>query len=291
MQLRGALFPVFLPLLPLLGCSAAQTLVRDPLADKCKETGLKGCEDLADGFLLYVEGQKPLGYDKVKQGVSVNLGKPEQIKLFVGAARLLQKAPGVGPYLKTAEPILDMMDAAAEEGMRRRAERGAEREEREERSSKPPRGKPGEAPPGPAATTGPGEPVAVAEPSAGRLARLRAGTAIVPGAPKATPCKALGGTPIGAVEGSQCLPLFLDTLVVTDFQTPGGCPYELVLLAGSLEAPSWYLIVPPGSAANLHGGSLPVAEGDRLVLVARPTPRAPLAPLGSCSATWVGVRG
>lgn len=283
-----AILTVFLAV-ALTGCSATQTLVRDPLADKCKETGLKGCEDLADGFLLYVEGQKPLGYDKVKQGVSVNMGKPEQIKLFVGAARLLQKAPGVGPYLKTAEPILDMMDAAAEEGLRRKAERAAERAERDQDREEKAAAALGDPPPPRPPKAEPKEAPAVGAPV--RAGRLRAGTAVVPGASKATPCRALSGTPVGSIEGSLCLPLFLDSLTVTDFQTPGGCPYELVLLAGDPEAPGWFLLVPPGSAASLHGGALPVGEGDRLVLVARPVGGKPLAPLGSCSATWAGSKG
>jgi len=207
----------------------------------------------------------------------VNMDRPEKVKSFVTVARLLQKAPGVGPYLANAAPVLDMMDAAAEDGIRRQAERKEAKEERAaERAERP------------AART---EATAGEVPVAGtRLDHLRAGTALVAGAAKSAPCKALARTNVGGADGSQCLPLFLDALVLTDFQTPGGCPNELVLLAGDPEAPRWFVVVPPGSAASLHGGGLPVVEGDRLTLVARPGTARALSTAASCSATWAGMK-
>ena len=47
------------------GCSTATSLVvKPPVVGKCEEAGLKGCDDLADGIILYIEGDKKEGEKK-----------------------------------------------------------------------------------------------------------------------------------------------------------------------------------------------------------------------------------
>jgi hypothetical protein len=44
--------------LVLVGCGAATALIKAPVEQQCAGYGLKGCPDLVDGVLLYVDGDK-----------------------------------------------------------------------------------------------------------------------------------------------------------------------------------------------------------------------------------------
>jgi hypothetical protein len=269
-----------------VACSGAQMVLRDPIENRCKDAGLRGCEDLADGILLYVEGQKPLGYDKVKQGVAVNMDEPAKIKTLVVGLKLLQQAPGVGPYVAQVRPIVDMMDAAADEALKKSASRSrsakSDDDDDEPRPKKVARGRSeksdGEKKPPPEVVVAGG---------AASTGLLRTGTVMVGGNKKAESCTALAQTPAGAVGDAQCVRAFLGPIVVTDLHAPGGCGNELVIGAGDPQLPRWFVVIPSGMSTSIHGGALVVPEEEGLWLAAR---GGKMRSDAACSVTWAGVK-
>lgn len=262
----------------LAACGAGQAIVRDPIESKCKEAKLRGCEDFADGVAVYIDGDKRLGYDKVKQGVGVNMDDPEKIKMFAAAMKLLAKAPAVGPYVAQLRPIIDMMDAAADDAIKRGATRKEEREERraDRAPTKGDKEKPG--------------PTATAEAHLSSTSSLRGGTIVVPGNPKAKSCPtALSQTAAGGSEGSECVRAFEGPLVLTEVHTPGGCEHDLFVISGDQQTPNWWLFVPAGTTSNVAGGSLLVPADEQLVVLARPR-KGNLRASANCSVTWGGVK-
>jgi len=278
------LLPAILALAFLPACGGAQLILHDPIEDKCKSSGLRGCEDLADGIVLYVDGQKPLGYDKVKQGVSVNMDDPDKVKAFVMGVRLLQKVPGIGPYLAQMRPLIDMMDASADEAIKK----GASRNARNQPAVKAPRAwtpdddddDPPAKKPKAAASATPSGPVS-GDP-------LRAATIIVAGHKKAKACAALAQTPAGAQGDAQCVVMFVGPIVVTDVHVGLGCPNEMIVLAGDTQGPRWYVVAPSGLGVGVHGASFTVPADEELVVVARMGSAKAMRSDAACGVTWAG---
>lgn len=264
----------------LSGCmagSAASFVLRSPVEDKCAELKLKSCDHLAEGVVLYVEGKKAQGYRELRASFAANTDEPLRLKALATGLKLLEKAPGVGPYVATLRPVVEMMDDAANEALLKR------REQREEAATASRQDDPAPASPerpAPAPRPGP----------AAAGAALRAGTVLVPNAPRAAACKALSQTGLAAHENTLCAPAFRGALLVTDLHSTGGCPNELVILAGDPMAPAWFILVRPDSALNVHGAALPVGDDDVLTIVARPASASGAAPVAApgCAVTWAG---
>lgn len=260
----------------LSACGGAQAIVRDPIESKCKDAGLRGCEDLADGVALYLDGQKPLGYDKVKQGVGVNMDEPEKIKTFATAMKLLQNAPGIGGYIAQLRPIIDMIDASADDAIKK----GASRPRRER--AEPSKG---------AAVASAEKGTPANADAAGDTSRLRTSTVLVPAHKRAKPCNALAQTGAGSVSDTQCVTAFEGPLLVTDIHVAPGCANELLVLSGEPQTPRWFVVIPSGMGASVHGAALVVPADEELVVAARPGTARGLRPDAACALTWTGRKG
>jgi len=69
----------------LTGCAAGTALIKTPVEQKCAGYGLKGCGDLVDGVVLYVDGDKDGAVLALKRGAAKN--SPEQLRPFAGALK------------------------------------------------------------------------------------------------------------------------------------------------------------------------------------------------------------
>jgi len=69
----------------LLGCAAGTALIKAPVEQKCAGYGLKGCGELVDGVVLYVNGDKDAAVLALKRGAAKN--SPAQIRPFAGAIK------------------------------------------------------------------------------------------------------------------------------------------------------------------------------------------------------------
>lgn len=90
----------------LTACSAlpASALIRAPADSKCQSYGLKGCPELVDGALAYVEGNKPLAVQKLEAARALNT--PAQLKQFASALRTIGEASDSGQPLVEVAALL-----------------------------------------------------------------------------------------------------------------------------------------------------------------------------------------
>lgn len=100
-------------LVALVACSSA-TVLKTPIANECASTGLHGCPELAEGMLLYVEGDRAAAIQKLAQGAAQN--SPEKIEAFTEALQTLRNVPGAEPYVAMLEEAADVLRAHAGTG-------------------------------------------------------------------------------------------------------------------------------------------------------------------------------
>jgi hypothetical protein len=103
---------LFLMLPILCGCGAAQLVLKPPIESQCNSTGLKGCPELTEGVIFYVEGDKPKGKDQILRGAAQNA--PENVRKFAQAIKSMQldKIPGAAKYTKVLLEVADILATA-----------------------------------------------------------------------------------------------------------------------------------------------------------------------------------
>ncbi len=83
-------------------CGGAM-LLKDPISDQCKSAGLLGCEQLTEGTLDYIDGEKEKGLKEIEKGAAQN--SPKELKEFASALSALGNIPGVSSYMG---PVLEI---------------------------------------------------------------------------------------------------------------------------------------------------------------------------------------
>ena len=78
----------------LSGCGVG-SLVKFPVNHACKQKGLNGCENITDGIVYYVEGEKQKGIEEFK--VALEKNSPEKIKHFLSS---IQTIPELKEFLE-----------------------------------------------------------------------------------------------------------------------------------------------------------------------------------------------
>jgi hypothetical protein len=240
--------------LAVLSCGGAASLVlKSPIADKCHDAGLRGCDELADGVIAYATGDKETGIHKIEKGVAQNA--PDQLQEFAAKVRLLKDIPGAQQY---AGPLIEVADLLAPSGSARGATSSG--------------------------TT--------ASPSLGSEARAPrsrslAGSAVVGADTIAHKCLALQDESfVPESPSALCLPLAQGPLEVTDAHVVGPCPNALLIGAGEMSSPTWFLLVPPQGVLAAHGAELPVRAGEALFAVQFADAGGGQAASGRCAITW-----
>jgi hypothetical protein len=243
----------------LLSCGGAASLVlKSPIADKCHDAGLRGCDDLADGVIAYATGDKETGLHKIEKGVAQNA--PDQLQEFAAKVRLLKDIPGAQQY---AGPLIEVADLLAPSGSTRGAMSRA--------------------------ATSSGTTASMSTGSDGPASRSRslAGSIVVGADTIAHKCLALQDESFVPESASAlCLPLAQGPLEVTDAHVVGPCPNALLLGAGEMSSPTWFLLVPPQGVLAAHGAELPVRAGEALFAVQFADASGAQAASGRCAITW-----
>lgn len=276
-----AFWAIFLGAVLLTGCmGGAQLVLKSPVQSKCEELKLRGCEQLAEGIVLYVDGDKARGTSALRASLARNTDDPQKLKDLATGLKLLQKAPGLGSYVAMLRPLVDLIDEAANQPP---APAGHD----EERTPSQPVVL-AKAPATPA--DGPSEPSEPRPRGANRsgVGAVRTGTLLAHRGTPGEACSLLGGMPgILPASQAQCLLAVTGPFVVTDLHSAGGCPQDLVVLAGDPERPSWFVYVPAGKPLDLHGARLAVGREAPLTMALLSPSSAP-SPL--CAVTWSGTR-
>jgi hypothetical protein len=186
-------------------------------------------------------------------------------------------------------PLIDMMDASADEAVKKRTDRLAKNKAAPKKGVTKPADDDDDddtpAPkassrPRPDATTTPAPPPP--EPDA------RTATIIVPGHKDAKACSALAQTPAGTLGEAQCVVAFTGPRVVTDVHVGQGCANELVVLAGDRRTPRWYVVAPAGLGVAVHGATFLLPADEELVVSARARTVKALRSDAACAITLTG---
>lgn len=246
------------------GCGAAQLAMKGPISDQCASAGLKGCPALTEAVMAYVGGDEAIGEKKLRAVAAAN--NPEQLRTFASALAPIGSSIGgdAGAALVAVAAIL-RGDAIAD----------------------PPAAKAGATTTASArlgASIGSAGLVAASFPPNVVLDELRSGTERLASDPRATACGGIfGGDP-------KCsrVRVFVGPLVVTNAYTSGGCPDDLILIAGRLDKPHWVLLNPAGAAMNVSGQFI-LEDGEELFAGVRPSAATPKDDV-KCAITWSGFR-
>lgn len=94
-----------------VACSGASVVLKTPIANECAATGLRGCPEIADGMLLYVEGDKAQALRRLAAGAAQN--SPVEVRRFAEAVAALEAVPGAAPYAATLKEAVQVLLANA----------------------------------------------------------------------------------------------------------------------------------------------------------------------------------
>ncbi len=257
------------------GCLAtASVVVKAPVEQRCNSVGLKGCPEVVDGVVAYLNGDKKLAEEKLRSGAAKNT--PEQVRAFAEVLRDVSSVPGASEYAKPINEVALLLL--------------------------------GELPPSPPVPLIPPPPLqsggsaAVNEapdtPPKEAIATVLALQALSAGVdPNRVRTETVSLTEPGNVNTcdiagtvGQCSPRRQGPLFVTDVIAQAGCPGRLFVGAvipnkGSM-ALSWFV---EASSNALTGARLFVEGGEWLVVIF--VPAAKMDPKDPrCSVTWSGFR-
>jgi hypothetical protein len=236
-------------------------VVKPPVVSKCQSAGLRGCDDLADGVIDYLEGEKETAKGKVVSAASKN--DPKKMREFAVALKALADLPGLGDKGDSIRELADLLSPGANEPLKQK--------EPNEKSSET-QTRPAAAP----KAQGP----------------ERAFTA------DSDPARLLFGTvrpTTGAHErcdGESTLEAFCKAaqrgpFIVTDVVATGPCGGEASVGAKSADtgAIEWFV----DTASPLHGSRLLVTANDVLVVGAVPA-KGHVHVEDRCSVAWFGFK-
>jgi hypothetical protein len=111
------------------GCGGAGLLLKSPAESQCVEAGLKGCPQMAEGLVAFVEGDKARGQQLLGEGAAENA--PDDLRKFADIVVLLGNIPGAkqyaGPVFEVAEVLRSKAaEAPSAGGATRTGERSGE---------------------------------------------------------------------------------------------------------------------------------------------------------------------
>jgi hypothetical protein len=96
--LVGLSLPTPSPQVRQLTTLSARLLLKDPLANKCREAGMKECEHLIEAVLLRIEEKTADAIEQLRIVTVAN--SPEQLKSYSQTVLLLSQLPGAGDFGK-----------------------------------------------------------------------------------------------------------------------------------------------------------------------------------------------
>ena len=87
-------------------------VVKPPLQSQCQQLPIKGCGELVDGVLLYIQGDKPGATHKLTQVKPQNT--PADLERFGKALRETAQMPGASGVAGALNQVADLLDSTGE---------------------------------------------------------------------------------------------------------------------------------------------------------------------------------
>jgi len=289
----------------IVGCAGTRSVLQAPIADECRSTGLRGCRDLTEGVLLYLEGDQRGARHKLH--IAVNANEPEDVLAFADALKSISQIPGAGQFAAPVQNVIDILATEAKQAGEQPPSRRKKPAVAASRSSKERRADVEDAESSESnAVQGIGvvvDPTSKSRAPAVKppvfLAQWRPeppldydGKTVVPAADETNrPCTLTGTmAPTGESSKGYCVRVMRGPLVVTDLHSSNSCPAELFALAatvpGDLSGPRWAIYAQPLSAMNISGSTFIVRETEHLVIGVMSMSDQKIKRDVRCSITW-----
>ncbi len=264
-----ATYGVLLSVVSVLGgCSVATAAMKSQIDGQCKGAGLKGCPDVADGVILYVDGKDAEGEAKLRSAVAQN--SPEQLRKLTELLEPILSAADEDTA-KKLQPVLSILKGD------------------------------GTSPAKPSSTPGEGLEVVVAKSASAATAKsktvaetpasvvtrpeidnLRAGMVNPATENQLLPCD----TTMADAKTCGRVRVLLGPFVLTNLYTSGGCGRDLFVTSSDSKV-YWTMLAPSGDRLNVSG-RFPVEEGQTLYIGARGN--TPTKDELRCAVVWSGFR-
>ena len=263
-------------------------VLKSPVQSKCEDAGLRGCPELTDGVLLFVDGDQGQGTKKIMDGAAKNA--PDPLRKFAQAIRELKNVPGAGDYVA---PLLKIAALLAGPGAAKASPGKPESDAAPVDSACPPgwplcgtRGaqKSSTSDDAAARKTAPTLQAVV---TAADTDAWRIRTAM--SSPSTTP----GNISCGDMTGSGhavCVKVIDGPFILTDVYVLGGCQDELFVSVGSgtwTTGPARWIL---DHLSAIHGGRFQVKDRESLYVGQWAQSEAKMHTSRDCRVTWSGFR-
>ncbi len=256
------------------GCTGtAQLVLKPPIREKCEDVGLRGCDELSDGVVLFVDGDKDAAIKEIKRGAAKNA--PEKLREFASAVKLLKAIPGAQQY---TGPLLEVADLIVpDEG--KPGSKGPHKSAAPSRSTK--NAASSESTASESTASEPGE----AQPAPDPIGRIT--FSLVPSVDtRARACSLFSEARWDADRWtSRCVRVVHGPIVVTDVQAGDTCHDRLVVGSGDPINPRWVIVGQSASSIAVHGAALFVPDGDGLFVAQASSGETPSQTDSSCLVT------
>ncbi|MGC4064084.1 MAG: hypothetical protein QM784_05475 [Polyangiaceae bacterium] len=237
----------------------AQVILKAPIQDQCESAGLRGCRSIAEGATLYADGKTTEGERQLATGLSENAEKAKELKQFADGLELVGKLPGAAPYVAPMQPVITLVQraaqvaAAAESSRRSAAISRADQKPTSDSASVPNTNTSEEA-----TVTSPSRPATTTDgkPSDTPEAPEHVSTFWLPnGSMLATECRFAG------VPRMTCLHETIErTRTVTDISLSEACSSDVLVATRVQFNFDWLIYVPAGKGVQIHGANLPLIQ-------------------------------
>lgn len=265
-----------LSLLFLWSCASSKLVLQQPLNEQCQGLSLKGCPELTDGVLAYVDGDRATGDAKLEAAVEAN--GPGRMREFAEKLRQLEELPGsdsfMGPIrqiiakLEGGEDASPASDEAPETPIVRpkgrlastgRSQVSADDDDDEDEDE------PVSRRPSPYTSQ---KAAASVEPMASDAAHYLSGTIMATSDTTGGRCE----TPLTGLSGvgdrSLCTKAVAGPMVLTDLYAGGSCPAEVYLVVGDFSAIRLVLPIPARTPLHQTGARISIGPLEHLSVVA-----------------------
>ena len=228
----------------------AQFVLQQPVANRCSTAGLRDCEAITEGALLYADGKPYVGRHRLLEGLRSNAGKTAELEHFARGLELIGVTTGGGEYQEPLEPAVWLVRYVAGQEAKRSAFEAAPVA--------------AESRPVPAGVSKPTL-IATSVPHPARsplAAPIGAGKApssvffMLAGNALAADCRFPGAPMMLCVHESVETPRIVSDIIVSP-----ACPYDVLFASRHGIDLDWVTYAPAGKGAEVHGAALPLLPG------------------------------
>ncbi len=244
----------------LLTCSAvvlascvgdAQFVLQQPVAARCTTAGLRDCETITQGTLLYADGKPNAGRQILLQGLRSNAGKSAELERYAHGLEVIGDVSGDGEYQTPLQPAVWLVRYAAQQEAKRGQLSAVEAptitaQSRHTEFHKPTLIATSVVEPAQSPLSAP---VTSAKAPASVFFML-AGNAL------AADCRFPGAPMMLCVHESVEV-----ARIVSDIIVSPACPYDVLFASRHGIDLDWVTYAPAGKGAEVHGAALPLVPG------------------------------